>query len=73
MSNPFFSSLEILTSRKAHGHRALQEELVVMRTALKKSMDAGLPVDQMTTARSLMQAVDAASTAVDKMHTQLCP
>ena len=46
MNNAFRSSLEMLTSHKANGHKALQEELVGMRTALKKR-DAGLPVDHM--------------------------
>ena len=61
----------MLTDNGVTGHKTLQEELVVMRSLLKQCMDRGLPVDQMTVARALQQAVDAASRAVDKLYEKL--
>lgn len=71
MSDVFQSSLELLAEKRAGGHKQLKEELIDMRSTLKRAMDKGLAPSDMEAVLAAAEAVDAADAAVDKMYAKL--
>ena len=71
MSDIFYSTLELLTERKAMGHKQLKEELIVMHGAVKQAMDKGLSGEDMVVAKAIAEAVNAADEAVDKIYRKV--
>ena len=71
MSDVFQSSLDLLAEKQAAGHKQLKEELITMRSALKRTMDKGLAPSDMEVAQALTEGVDAANAAVDKIYAKL--
>ncbi|HIU18195.1 MAG TPA: hypothetical protein IAB01_07075 [Candidatus Avidesulfovibrio excrementigallinarum] len=50
------------------GLKQIREELFVMRSEVKRAMDAGMTADEMAVARQVMEAVDCADEAAGRMH-----
>lgn len=71
MTEVFQSTLELLADKQAQGHKQLKEELAAMRGNLKQAMDKGLTPDDMSVARALAVAVDAADVAVEKIYQKV--
>lgn len=71
MSNVFRSCTTLMEEAHSSGHKQLKEEVLDMRSALKRTMDQGLAPAEMETARALVLAVDAADAAIDKMYAKL--
>lgn len=59
-----------LLADDAAGYRLKQvhEELLQMRVAVRQAMDRGMTNDEAAAARRLLQAVDCADAASDKLH-----
>ena len=72
MSDVFQSSMDLLTEQQSGGHKVLKEEIFSMRSTLKQAMDKGLTPADMEIARAVVEAVDAADVAVEKMYTKVC-
>jgi hypothetical protein len=68
VTEKFEPALDILTERKAQGHKELLNELAGMTSSLNSSMGKGLPQEEMRKHSALKLAVDAAAEALDKLY-----
>lgn len=63
--------MDLLSETQPGGHKQLTEELIGMRSELKRAMDKGLTPAEMSVAKAAAEAVDAAGAAIDKMYAKL--
>ena len=70
MSNVFQSSVDLLMEKQSGGHKQLKEEIITMRSTVKRVMDKGLAPADMEVARAVAEAVDAADAAVEKIYAK---
>ncbi len=65
--NDTLSLLDLLDNPSPAGRAALLDALVDLAAGLKRRMDAGLPPEEMTVARPLYEAAQAARGIADKL------
>lgn len=68
MSEFAFISDLLSADPSGHGLKQVQEELFVMRSDLKRAMDAGLTSEEMAHARQAMAAVDASEQVASSLY-----
>lgn len=72
MTEPFIPTEELLSGDySGSGRKQLLDELVDMEFSIKRAMDAGLSMDEMSSARALMDAVEAGKKVVESTWNKL--
>ena len=63
----YVSVFDLIDSRDTSGQRALRDELAALDLDFRKRMDAGLTPDEMTLVKAARDAVQAASSILNKI------
>ena len=61
------SVFDLIESRDTSGQRALRDELAALDLDFRKRMDAGLSPDEMSAVKAAREAVQAASSILNKI------